>query len=52
MLSKLAEDGKYTPRITKTYPLAEAAAAQQLARAGDSMGKIVLIIDAAKSREH
>lgn len=52
MLSRLAEDGKYTPRITKTYPLAEAAAAQQFARTGDSMGKIVLIVDPAKSKAH
>lgn len=48
-LSKLADTGKYTPRVTKTYPLAEAAAAQKLARTGDTMGKIVLIVDAGKA---
>lgn len=50
LLSKLAEDGHYTPRVTKTYPLAEAAAAQQFAQSGNIMGKIVLIIDAAGAK--
>lgn len=51
LLSKLADDGKYTPRVTKTYPLAQAEAAQQQARSNDPMGKIVLIVDPAKARD-
>jgi NADPH:quinone reductase-like Zn-dependent oxidoreductase len=50
-VAKLAESGKYTPRVTRTYPLAEAGAAQQFARAGDTMGKIVLIVDPARAKE-
>jgi NADPH:quinone reductase-like Zn-dependent oxidoreductase len=50
-VARLAEAGKYTPRVTRTWPLAEAGAAQQYARAGDTMGKIVLIVDPARSRE-
>ncbi len=44
-LVKLADTGKFTPRVTKTFPLADASAAQQFARAGDTMGKIVLVVD-------
>jgi NADPH:quinone reductase-like Zn-dependent oxidoreductase len=40
-----ADAGKYTVRVTKTYPLAQAAAAQQFAHSGDTMGKIVLVVD-------
>ncbi len=41
----VADAGKYVPRVTKTYPLAEAAAAQKFAHTGNSTGKIVLIVD-------
>jgi NADPH:quinone reductase-like Zn-dependent oxidoreductase len=41
----LADAGKYTVRVTKTYPLAQAGAAQQFAHSGDTMGKIVLVVD-------
>jgi NADPH:quinone reductase-like Zn-dependent oxidoreductase len=51
MLSKLAEDGKYTPRVTSSYPLAEAAAAQQLAQSGNIMGKIVMIVDPVRAKD-
>ncbi|HXC60327.1 MAG TPA: zinc-binding dehydrogenase [Steroidobacteraceae bacterium] len=44
-ISKLADEGKYTPRVTKTFPLAQAAAAQRVAHVGDSVGKVVLIVD-------
>jgi NADPH:quinone reductase-like Zn-dependent oxidoreductase len=50
-VAKLADAGKYTPRVTKTWPLAEAAAAQQYARGGDTIGKIVLVVDSARSGE-
>ncbi len=44
-LVKLADAGKFTPRVTRTFPLADASAAQQFARNGDTMGKIVLVVD-------
>jgi NADPH:quinone reductase-like Zn-dependent oxidoreductase len=44
-LVALADAGKYTVRVTRTYPLAEAAAAQDFAHKGETMGKIVLIVD-------
>ena len=44
-LVALADAGKYTVRVTKTWPLAQAAAAQQFARAGETVGKIVLVVD-------
>jgi len=44
-LSAMANGDMYTVRVTKTYPLAEAAAAQQFAHSGDVMGKIVLSVD-------
>lgn len=50
-VARLADAGKYTPRVTKTWPLAEAAAAEQFARSGDTMGKVVLVVDAARSKE-
>lgn len=50
-VAKLADSGKYTPRVTRTWPLAEAGAAQQFARSGDTMGKIVLVVDAARAKE-
>lgn len=45
-IAPIADAGKYTPRVTKTFPLAEGAAAQAFAHTADSMGKIVLIVDA------
>jgi NADPH:quinone reductase-like Zn-dependent oxidoreductase len=44
-LAKFADEGKYTVKVTKTFPLAEAAAAQTLGHDGDTIGKIVLVID-------
>ena len=45
-LVKLADAGKYTVRVTKIFPLAQAAEAQQFAHAGDSVGKVILSLDA------
>jgi NADPH:quinone reductase-like Zn-dependent oxidoreductase len=44
-LVKLGDAGQYTVRVTKTYPLAQAAAAQEFARNNDAIGKIVLVVD-------
>ncbi len=44
-LVKLADAGKYTVRVTKVFPLAQAAEAQQFAHAGDSVGKVILSLD-------
>lgn len=44
-LGALADAGKYTVRVTKVWPLAQAAVAQQFARAGETMGKVVLVVD-------
>jgi NADPH:quinone reductase-like Zn-dependent oxidoreductase len=44
-LVPLAEQGKFTVHVTKTFPLAQAAAAQRLLQAGDAMGKVVLVVD-------
>jgi NADPH:quinone reductase-like Zn-dependent oxidoreductase len=44
-LVALADAGKYTVRVTKVFPLAQAAEAQQFAHAGDSVGKVILSVD-------
>jgi NADPH:quinone reductase-like Zn-dependent oxidoreductase len=46
----LANAGKYTVPVTKTFPLVEAAAAQQFARSGETVGKVILVVD-AKSQQ-
>ncbi len=48
-LATLADQGKYQVKVTKTFPLAEGAAAQALARSGDTSGKIVIVVDAQKA---
>jgi NADPH:quinone reductase-like Zn-dependent oxidoreductase len=48
-LATLADQGKYQVKVTKTFPLAEGAAAQALARSGDTSGKIVLVVDAQQA---
>lgn len=45
-IAPLADAGKFTPRVTKTFPLAEGAAAQAYAHTSDSVGKVVLVVDA------
>jgi NADPH:quinone reductase-like Zn-dependent oxidoreductase len=44
-LAALADAGKYTVRVTKVFPLAQAAAAQRFAHAADSVGKVILSVD-------
>lgn len=44
-LVALADAGRYTVRVTKVFPLAQAAQAQQFAHAGDSVGKVILSVD-------
>jgi NADPH:quinone reductase-like Zn-dependent oxidoreductase len=44
-LLALADAGKYTVRVTRVFPLAQAAEAQQFAHAGDSAGKVILSVD-------
>jgi NADPH:quinone reductase-like Zn-dependent oxidoreductase len=44
-LVALADAGKYTVRVTKTFALAQATPAQQFAHAGDSVGKVILAVD-------
>jgi NADPH:quinone reductase-like Zn-dependent oxidoreductase len=48
-LAALADKGQYTVTVAKTFPLAEAAAAQQLNRTSDTTGKIILVVDPAAS---
>jgi NADPH:quinone reductase-like Zn-dependent oxidoreductase len=48
-MAALAEQGKYQVKVTKTFPLAEGAAAQALAHSGDTSGKIVIVVDAQKA---
>ena len=44
-LAKLADDGQYIVRVTKSLPLAEAAGAQQANLSGETMGKLILVVD-------
>jgi NADPH:quinone reductase-like Zn-dependent oxidoreductase len=44
-LAALADKGQYDILVSKTFPLAQAAAAQQLNQAGETIGKIILIVD-------
>jgi len=48
-LAQLADKGQYKVTVTKTFPLAEAAQAQQLGRTGQTIGKIILVVDAGKA---
>jgi NADPH:quinone reductase-like Zn-dependent oxidoreductase len=43
-IGKLADEGKYTVNIDATFPLADAAKAWALNRAGHTVGKIILIV--------
>jgi len=45
----LATTGKLRVKVEKTFPLAQAAEAQQLGEQGHTEGKIVLIVNAAKA---
>lgn len=46
-VARLADEGRLTVKVSKTYPLAEAGQAQEDSRAGHTQGKIILIVDAA-----
>jgi NADPH:quinone reductase-like Zn-dependent oxidoreductase len=48
-VSSLAESGKLTVRVDKTFPLSEAAQAQQYGEQGNAAGKIILIVDSDKA---
>lgn len=43
-LATLLADGTLTPRLDRTFPLAEAAAAVEYARAGKARGKVVVTV--------
>jgi NADPH:quinone reductase-like Zn-dependent oxidoreductase len=49
-LVKLAEKGEYTVTVSTALPLADAGNAQEIGRAGQSIGKIVLVVEPAKSK--
>jgi len=44
-LAAMADKGQYHVTVSRSFPLAQAAAAQQLGRTGDTTGKIVLVVD-------
>jgi len=44
-LAGMAEKGQYHVTVSRTFPLAEAAAAQELGRTSDTTGKIILVVD-------
>jgi NADPH:quinone reductase-like Zn-dependent oxidoreductase len=48
-MAALAQQHKYTVQVTKTFPLAQAAQAQQAVHGTDAMGKVVLIVNAARA---
>ena len=43
-LGELLEVGKLTPRIGRTYPLREVPEAMRALEAGDTRGKIVIVV--------
>ncbi len=51
-LGALAAKGRYKVTVSTALPLAEAAKAQELGRAGQAIGKTVLVVDAAKAKSH
>jgi len=48
-VSSLADSGKLKIKVDKTFPLSQAAEAQQFGEQGHTEGKIILIVDAAKA---
>ena len=44
-LAAMADKGQYHVTVSRSFPLAQAAAAQELGRTGDTAGKIVLVVD-------
>lgn len=49
-LARLADNNQYKVTVTRTFPLAQAAAAQELGKTGQTIGKIILVVDPAKSK--
>jgi NADPH:quinone reductase-like Zn-dependent oxidoreductase len=49
-LARLADKGQYTVTVTNALPLAEAAKALELGRAGQTIGKTVLVVDTARAK--
>ncbi len=49
-LARLADKGRLSVYVEKTYPLAEAGVAEEFNRAGHAEGKIVLAITAQATR--
>jgi NADPH:quinone reductase-like Zn-dependent oxidoreductase len=49
-LAAMADKGQYKVTVSRSFPLAQASAAQQLGRTGDTMGKIVLLVDPRASQ--
>jgi NADPH:quinone reductase-like Zn-dependent oxidoreductase len=49
-LAQLADKGQYKVTVSRTFPLAEAAQAQQLGRTGQTIGKIILVVDPEKAK--
>lgn len=48
-LAQLAEKGQYRVTVSNTLPLAEAGRAQEMGRTTQTIGKTVLVVDAAKA---
>jgi NADPH:quinone reductase-like Zn-dependent oxidoreductase len=51
-LVAMADAGKYTVTVSKRFPLAEAAAAQESLRTSGGTGKTILIVDPSKAGQH
>jgi NADPH:quinone reductase-like Zn-dependent oxidoreductase len=51
-VAKLAEEGKLKIHIDRTFPLEQAAEAQNYNQAGHTEGKVVLIVDAAMADKY
>jgi NADPH:quinone reductase-like Zn-dependent oxidoreductase len=50
-LAALADKGQYKVTVSRTFPLAEAGKAQELGKTGQTIGKIVLVVDPARSKQ-
>ncbi len=49
-LVRLADKGQYKVTVSKTFPLAEAARAQDFVHMGQAIGKTILVVDAARAK--
>ena len=49
-LAAMADKGQYQVTVSRSFPLAQAAAARKLALTGDTIGKIVLVVDPRASQ--